>query len=74
MSEPGYPNKKPTSLPPIITDGYNSQAAPVRPPAASKFGVGATNLTEIKDACDQRRAHSDALRNLPRPPRQSPQS
>jgi hypothetical protein len=57
----GYPDKKPSSIPPHRVDGYNSQAAPLRPPAASKFGVGASNLTEINDAIDQRRAHSAAL-------------
>jgi hypothetical protein len=42
-------------------DGYNSHGVKTRPPAAAQFGVGATSLPEIQDACDQRRAHSDAL-------------
>jgi hypothetical protein len=74
MSQPGYPSKKPDAMPPNRVDGYNSQAAPVRPPQAAKFGPGATHIAQIKDACDQRRAHSDALSNLARPPKQSPLS
>jgi hypothetical protein len=42
-------------------DGYNSHGVKTRSPAAAQFGVGATSLPEIQDACDQRRAHSDAL-------------
>jgi hypothetical protein len=42
-------------------DGYNSHGVKTRPPAAAKFGVGASSLPEIADACDQRRAHSNAL-------------
>jgi hypothetical protein len=42
-------------------DGFNSEAAPVRPPQAAMFDKGAASLSEIQDACDQRRAHSAAL-------------
>jgi hypothetical protein len=42
-------------------DGFNSQAAPVRPPQAAMFDKGASSLPEIQDACDQRREHSRQL-------------
>jgi hypothetical protein len=42
-------------------DGYNSHGVKTRPPAAAKFGVGASSLPEINDALDQRRAHNEAL-------------
>jgi hypothetical protein len=57
----GYPDKTPAAKPPIAVDGYNSQGVKTRPPAAAKFGVGATSLPEIQDATDQRRAHSESL-------------
>jgi hypothetical protein len=52
---------KPDTVPPHRVDGYNSQAAPVRPPQAAMFNKGARHLAEIQDACNQRRAHSAAL-------------
>jgi hypothetical protein len=57
-------------------DGFNSQAAPVRPPQAAMFDKGATTLAEVQDACDQRRAHSAALSKDDRAgwPAQSPNS
>jgi hypothetical protein len=61
MSEPGYPNKKPDAVPPHKVDGYNSQAAPVTPPAAAKFGVGARSIEQIKEATERRREHSHML-------------
>jgi hypothetical protein len=42
-------------------DSYDSHGVKTRPPAAAKFGVGATSLPEINDALDQRRAHNSAL-------------
>jgi hypothetical protein len=60
-SEPGFPDKKPNKLPPIIVDGYNSHGVKTRPPAASRAGVGATNITEIRDATEQRRKHAEAI-------------
>jgi hypothetical protein len=33
-------------------DGYNSHGVKTRPPAAAKFGVGASSLPEINDALD----------------------
>jgi hypothetical protein len=57
----GFPDKTPTSNPPIEVDGYESMGTKTRPPAAAKFGVGSTSLPEIQDATDRRRAHSDAL-------------
>ena len=50
-----------TAMPDHRVDGYNSQAAPVRPPQAAMFDKGATTLPEIEDACDQRREHSRLL-------------
>ena len=57
-------------------DGYNSEAAPVRPPQAAMFDKGATTLAEMQDACDQRREHSAALSDHGRAgyPKQSPNS
>jgi hypothetical protein len=57
-------------------DGYNSQAAPVRPPQAAMFDKGATTLSEVQDACDQRREHSRQLSDPGRAgwPKQSPNS
>jgi hypothetical protein len=40
-------------------------------PAASKFGVGATNINQIKEATDARRRHSDDLTSRPIGPRTS---
>jgi hypothetical protein len=57
----GYPDKTPAANPPIEVDGYQSMGTKTRPPAAAQFGVGATSLPEIRDACDQRRAHNEAL-------------
>jgi hypothetical protein len=57
----GYPDKTPAANPPIEVDGYESMSVKTRPPAAAKALVGATSLPEIADACDQRRAHSNAL-------------
>jgi hypothetical protein len=57
----GYPDKTPAAKPPIAVDSYTSQGVKTRPPAAAKFGVGATSLPEINDALDQRRAHNEAL-------------
>jgi hypothetical protein len=72
----GYTDKAPSSNPPIEVDSYNSQGTKTRPPAAAKFGVGATSLPEIQDATDQRRAHSAALSKDDRAgwPKQSPNS
>jgi hypothetical protein len=69
-------DKRPGECPPHKVDGFNSQAAPVRPPAAAMFNRGAANLAEIKDATDQRRAHSAALSDPGRKgwPKQSPLS
>jgi hypothetical protein len=57
----GYPTLQPTSNPPIKIDGYNSQAAPVAPPAAAIFDKGVTDEKGAQEACDKRRAHSAAL-------------
>jgi hypothetical protein len=57
----GYPTLQPTANPPIKVDGYNSQAAPVTPPAAAIFDKGVTDEKGAQEACDQRRAHSAAL-------------
>jgi hypothetical protein len=62
MSQPGYPSKTPTSKPPILSV-YDANGVKTRAPAASKFGVGATHIAQIKDATEQRRAHSEALSN-----------
>jgi hypothetical protein len=72
--QPGYPDKQPTEKPPHRTDGYNSQAAPVTPPAAAKFGVGARSLEQIKEATERRREHSHKLSDPSRKgwPKQSP--
>jgi hypothetical protein len=43
------------------TDGYNSQVAPVTPPAAAQFNKGARDLSEIREAADRRREHSAKL-------------
>jgi hypothetical protein len=57
-------------------DGFNSQAAPVRPPQAAMFDKGASSLPEIHDACDQRPEHSRQLSDPGRAgyPKQSPNS
>jgi hypothetical protein len=56
-------SKTPSEKPPTKIDGYNSQAAPVRPPQAAQFNKGATDIREVQDATDQRREHSNALSN-----------
>jgi hypothetical protein len=53
----GYSDSKTPSQPPIErTDVYKT-------PAAARFGRGASNLAEIKQATDMRRAHNEALSN-----------
>jgi hypothetical protein len=49
-----------TDIKPLI-DGYNSQAAPVNPPAAAIFNQGVTNEAGIREAADRRREHSSRL-------------
>jgi hypothetical protein len=45
----------------IIIDGYNSHGTKTTPPDAAKFGRGATNLEQIRQATDARRQHSNQL-------------
>jgi hypothetical protein len=59
--EAGYPAKKPAEKPPIVVGTYESAGTKTRPPAAARYGVGATHLAQIRDATDQRRAHNSAL-------------
>ena len=60
----------------IAIDVYTSHGTKTRPPAAAKFGDGATSLPEIQDATEQQRAHSAALSKDDRAgwPKQSPNS
>jgi hypothetical protein len=51
---------KTDNIKPLI-DGYNSQAAPVTPPAAAIFNKGAATVREMQEAADRRREHSRAL-------------
>jgi hypothetical protein len=76
MSQPGSPDKTPSALPPIITDGYNSHGTKTTPPDAAKFKRGAQSIEQIRHATEQRRAHSAALSDPGRAgwPKQSPLS
>jgi hypothetical protein len=56
-----YPDKVPTSKPPILTDVYGS-----RPPKAAQFGVGISDRRGAQEAADARRAQrpGDAEKRL----------
>jgi hypothetical protein len=60
LTKPGKDIPVDRGVDPKISD-YNSHGVKTRPPAAAKFGVGASSLPEINDALDQRRAHNEAL-------------
>jgi hypothetical protein len=63
MSQPGYPDKKPGALPPIITGTYQSHGTKTPPPDAAKFNRGAQSIEQVRQATEQRRAHNNALSN-----------
>jgi hypothetical protein len=61
MSKVSYTDKTPAASQAPIIGSYNSHGTKTVPPSASQFNKGATNLAEIKNATEQRRAHSAAL-------------
>jgi hypothetical protein len=62
----GYADKRPEGPAKVEQAGpYRNNTAP----KAARFGVGASNLAEIKQATEARRAHNEALSNRPTGPR-----
>lgn len=56
----GYSDSKTPPMPPVESvAGYKTGKSP----AAAEFAKGASNLAEIKQATDARRAHNEALSN-----------
>ncbi len=49
-----------SDIEPKISD-YNSHGVHTVPPAAAKFGIGATTVEQIQQATDARREHSAQL-------------
>jgi hypothetical protein len=60
MSNPGYPDKRPASPPPIeqISGGFKEGANP-----AATFSRGARTISEIQKSADAVREHSRELGN-----------
>jgi hypothetical protein len=49
------------SRPNILIDGYNSHGTKTVPPEAAKFGRGATNIEQFRQATELRRLHNAKL-------------
>jgi hypothetical protein len=64
----GYPSKKPEGPAKIEQIGpYKDNSAP----KAARFGIGASNINEIKEATDARRRNSAEITNRSGGPRSS---
>jgi hypothetical protein len=64
----GYPDKHPTGPAKVESvAGYRTDKAP----DAAKFGVGASNINQIREATEARRRHSAEISSRPIGPRSS---
>ena len=64
----GYTDKRPTGPAKVEQVGpYKDNSAP----KAARFGIGASNLNEIREATEARRRHSAEISSRPIGPRES---